>query len=72
MVKDKKKGNQRSNDSFIGLLGLQKRIPKSKSWIYKQIELGLMPPPYKIGRSSLWSENEVDNYIDKIKAGRVC
>ena len=54
-------------DSLIDLATVQKQIHKGKSWIYKEISLKKFPSPLKLGRSSLWSQNEINQYIDKIK-----
>lgn len=55
-------------DSLIDLGTVQKQIHKGKSWIYKEIADGNFPAPIKLGRSSLWSQNDLNKYIEKIKA----
>jgi len=56
-------------DSLIDLATVQKQIHKGKSWIYSEIAAGSFPPPHKLGRSSLWSQNSINEYIETVKAG---
>ena len=55
-------------DSLIDLATVQKQIHKGKSWIYKEIGLGGFPAPLKLGRSSLWSQNSINEFIETVKA----
>jgi len=57
-------------DSLIDLITVQKQIHKGKSWIYKEISGGNFPPPIKLGRSSLWSQNSINAYIEKVKGNK--
>ena len=50
-------------DSLIDLVTVQTQIHKGKSWIYKEIGLGNFPAPHKLGRSSLWSQNDLNSFI---------
>jgi len=55
-------------DSLIDLPTVRKQIHKGKSWIYKEIALGKFPAAIKLGRSSLWSQNSINEYIENAKA----
>lgn len=59
-------------DSLVNLAALQKQIHKGKSWIYKEILLGRFPAPIKLGRSSLWSQIAINEYIENAKSGGLC
>lgn len=39
------------------------RLKSGKTKIYEMIKLGDFPPPVKIGRSSRWVDEDVDNFI---------
>jgi len=56
-------------DCLIDLATVQTQIHKGKSWIYKEIGLGNFPAPLKLGRSSLWSQNSINEFIETVKAG---
>ena len=38
---------------------------RSRSACYKDIKLGRLPKPIKIGRNNYWSDDVVDTLIDK-------
>ena len=54
----------RKIDRFLPKAEVLERIGcKSNSWMYKKIAEGSFPPPVKLGRSSVWLESEVADYI---------
>ena len=43
----------------------------SLSKLYREIQLGHIPKPMKLGyRMSRWLESDIDEYLDKMAAGR--
>lgn len=48
-----------------------KRLNLSRSKIYLDISKGLFPPPIKLGRTSVWSEDQLTEYLSQMaKASR--
>ncbi len=43
-------------DRLIGLQEVLARLGMSRSWLFRQIQLGLFPRPAKLGRANRWSE----------------
>ena len=56
-------------DSLIRLDEVLRQTGGTKSQTYIDIKNGLHPEPIRRGRVSLWSQNEVNDYIDQLKAG---
>ena len=55
---------------FINLAGVRSaRGEQSKSGIYDNIKKGLLPPPVKLGASSVWIESEIETVNRAIIAG---
>lgn len=52
-----------SGRSFIRCTPLLAQLGFKKSWLYKQIALGLFPPPIKVGRASVWDSAVVDQWM---------
>lgn len=46
------------------------RTTMHRTTVYALIKAGQFPKPVKLGRSSAWSEQEVDAWIEKQKAAR--
>jgi prophage regulatory protein len=56
--------------SLERLPSVRSRLGKGRSSIYSDINLGLFPPPVKVGlRASAWPTNEVDEVIAARIAG---
>lgn len=55
------------NIRLIRLREVMQLVPLSKAKIYALIQNGEFPRPKKIGGSSLWSVEEVSNYINNLK-----
>lgn len=55
---------------LLRLPEVRKVYPKSKSTIYAEIARGEFPAPVKIGRASAWFEDEIDAYLEKLRAER--
>ena len=43
------------------------RLRVSRAKLYRLIKAKQFPPPRKLGRSSFWSQAEIDAYIDGLK-----
>lgn len=56
-------------DKLIRKSEVKEIIPWSDSQIYAKIREGEFPPPIRQGRISLWSLNEILNYVETLKAG---
>ncbi|WP_417464319.1 helix-turn-helix transcriptional regulator [Kordiimonas sp.] len=48
---------------FIRLPAIERKTGFKKSCLYDWIQRGLFPAPIKIGRSSVWDADDVDNWI---------
>ena len=59
------------NDKLISIQNVIIKINVSKNRIYELIEMGILPSQYKIGQRSLWSENEINIAIQKIKENQI-
>jgi len=56
-------------DSLIRLNEVLRRTGGTKTQTYKDMNAGTHPLPVRRGRVSLWSQNEINEYIEKLKAG---
>ena len=57
-------------DRFIKLDEVKRRVGLGKSMIYRLVQDGRFPAPYKIcGSASRWSDREVAAWIDDVKDG---
>ena len=55
------------NDNLIRLNSVLEQFQTSRSSWYKLISEGKAPKPIKYNRSSFWSQNEINEFIDKVK-----
>lgn len=44
-------------------------IPFGVTWLYDRIAEGKIPPPQKAGRVNVWSEEVIDDVVDRILSG---
>lgn len=58
------------SDRLIGLKEVEKKVGFKKSKIYARMAKEEFPKPAKDGHQSLWSEAEVDEYVEQIKNQR--
>ncbi len=57
-------------ERFVKIEEVKRRVGLGKSMIYRLIQEGKFPPPYKISRSaSRWSDQEIDTWIAVVKDG---
>lgn len=57
-------------DRFLKLEEVKRRVGLGKSMIYRLIQEGRFPPPYKLSPfASRWSNREIVGWIDEIKDG---
>ena len=56
--------------TLIKLKILEKRLGIKKTKIYDLIKSGVIPPPLKIGKASLWVSEEIDQVINKLIISR--
>jgi prophage regulatory protein len=57
-------------DCFIKLDEVKRRVGIGKSMIYRLIQEGKFPAPYKISPfASRWSDREITAWIDDVKDG---
>ena len=40
---------------------------RARSSIYRDVELGRLPPPFKLGSSIYWIDSDVDEWIRKLR-----
>jgi prophage regulatory protein len=58
------------SDRLLKLDEVKRRVGLGKSMIYRLIQDGRFPPPYKISASaSRWSDHEIVAWIDDVKDG---
>ena len=62
--------NDDQPDRFLKLDEVKRRVGLGKSMIYRMIQEGSFPPPYKVtSLASRWSDREVTAWIDDVKDG---
>lgn len=55
-------------DRFLRLQEVSKKTGKSKSAIYRDINLGTFPPPTKIGRNSIaWRLSVIEGWMEYVE-----
>jgi prophage regulatory protein len=54
---------------LLNLPTVRVRVPRPRSGLYKEVELGVFPKPIKIGRRSFWRDDEIAAMIDAYTAG---
>jgi predicted DNA-binding transcriptional regulator AlpA len=54
-------------DKLIDIKNVMSYINISKTRIYQLIRENQFPAPQKIGNKSLWSMNQIQKYINKVK-----
>ncbi len=57
-------------ERFLKLDEVKRRVGLGKSMIYRLIQEGKFPPPYKLSPfASRWSDREIVAWIDEVKDG---
>ena len=57
-------------DRFVKLEEVKRRVGLGKSMIYRLIQKGKFPAPYKLSPpASRWSDREIAEWIDEVKDG---
>lgn len=61
-----KEANARSvlNSQLVDMAFITMFTGMTDKWIYKQVQLGLLPIPIKLGRSSRWLKSEVEEWVN--------
>jgi prophage regulatory protein len=58
------------NDRFLRMPEVVRTVGMSKATIYRYVQSGGFPPPVTFGqRISLWSERQIQEWMDKCKGG---
>ncbi len=58
-------------EKLLALAEVQKRIPKSRTTLYRWSKQGIFPKPVPVGPSGIaWVESEIDQYIEEQKEKR--
>lgn len=53
-----------TQDSFLRLPAVQRRVPWSRATIHRKVRCGQFPAPHRIGdRSIAWLESEINAWI---------
>jgi len=55
-------------DRFMELPEVLDRLKESRTSWYQKIKEGRAPRQIKLGRKSVWSENQISDYIETLKA----
>lgn len=59
-----------SSTKLIRESELRDMIPVSHSTVWRYVNMGVLPPPVKIGRNTFWAKAEVEAAIKKLLAAR--
>ena len=51
---------------YLYMSGLQKKLGRSRSAIYKDIAAGRIPEPLRFGSKLMWRERDVDEHIQRL------
>jgi len=57
-------------DNLLRLSDVMQKTKFSRAFVYDLIHQGQFPQQIKLGRSSFWSENEINQFIQTLKAQR--
>jgi len=58
-------------EKLLALAEVQKRIPKSRTTLYRWSKQGIFPKPVPVGIGGIaWVESEIDQYIEEQKEKR--
>jgi len=68
-AQDQGKTTQQSPDRFIKIKEVLQRVGLSSTSLYNFIDQGRFPAQIKLGRTSVWSENAVNQWMEEQKAG---
>lgn len=52
------------NSQLVDMAFITMFTGMTDKWIYKQVQLGLLPKPIKLGRSSRWLKSEVEEWVN--------
>ena len=59
-----------SADRFLTVQDVARIFAVSARKVWRDVSAGILPKPFKLGpKSTRWSENEVLEHVEKIKAG---
>lgn len=62
--------NDETPERFVKLDEVKRRVGLGKSMIYRLIQEGKFPPPYKLSPlASRWSDREIAAWINEVKDG---
>lgn len=51
------------NDQLVDMAFITAFCGVSDKWVYRQIQLGHLPGPIKLGRSSRWLKSEIEGWL---------
>lgn len=51
------------NDQLVDMAFITAFCGVSDKWIYRQIQLGHLPGPIKLGRSSRWLKSDIEGWL---------
>lgn len=51
------------NDQLVDMAFITAFCGVSDKWVYRQIHLGHLPGPIKLGRSSRWLKSEIEGWL---------
>lgn len=49
--------------TYLRISDMQKKFKVSRSTIYRWVDEKVLPEPKKVGKTPMWIESEVDDYI---------
>lgn len=62
--------NKGQSNSFLRLEDVMRRVGIKRSLIYKLMSEGKFPKACRIGRASVWSEREIDTFVEQALLAR--
>ena len=60
---------KQQNDRFLRLPDVLDRTALSRSVVYRYMQAGEFPKQIKLGSTAVWSEQQVNQWIEEKKAG---
>lgn len=54
------------NDQLVDIAFITAFCGVSDKWVYRQIQLGHLPGPIKLGRNSRWLKSDIEGWLQNI------
>jgi predicted DNA-binding transcriptional regulator AlpA len=57
------------SEGLVGITDILRLVGRRKTWLYRLVDEGKFPRPYKVGVRSCWDISDARKLIERIKAG---